>query len=256
MIRWLRRLLGFLRGAKSASAPSESAAVGGTATPLSAELAPRPVVRWRTRLASLVVAAGVAMFGLLGWLVDSGQAATTDLALTLGLQQTHNPLLVALMTFVSAFGFPPQSVLIVLAAIAFFWLTGYRVESGFVGLAAVGVGLVGAASKLLWLRPRPEDDLVRVVGSAPGYSFPSGHTLLYVGFFGFLFYWSYASLKKSRLRTALLWFLGLLIVLVGPSRVYLGHHWPSDVLAAYALGLAYLLVLIRAYRIVRLAPAR
>ena len=202
------------------------------------------------------MAAGVAIFGLLGWLVDSGQAATADLALTLELQQTHNPLLVALMTFVSAFGFPPQSVLMVLAAIAFFWLAGYRVESGFVGLAAVGIGLVGAGSKLLWLRPRPEDDLVRVLGSAPGYGFPSGHTLLYVGFFGFLFYWSYATLKKSRLRTALLWLLGLLIVLVGPSRVYLGHHWPSDVLAAYALGLAYLLVLIRAYRTVRLAPAR
>src|SRR6185295_9205716 len=112
------------------------------------------------------------------------------------------------------------------------------------GLAAVGVSAGGAAAKLLWLRPRPDDDLVRVLGSAPGYSFPSGHTLLYVGFFGFLFYWSYAVLHKGRARTALLWLTGLLIVLVGPSRVYLGHHWPSDVLAAYALGLAYLVLLV------------
>src|SRR4029079_9688305 len=110
-----------LRRSKSASAPSGPAPIPGVAVPLRSALAPRPLVRWRTRLASLVVATGVAIFGLLGWLVDSGQAATTDLALTLELQQTHNPLLVALMTLVSAFGFPPQSVLMVLAAITFFW---------------------------------------------------------------------------------------------------------------------------------------
>ena len=251
MLQWLRRIWSFVRGSRGSSGSVQPVGDRTLAAPLQRAIgeatAPGRVVRWRTRLASLAVAAGVGIFGVLGWLVNSGQATTPDLALTLGLQQTHNPLLVALMTVVSAFGFPPQSVLMVLAAMAFFWIAGYRRESGFVGLAAVGVSAVGVAAKLIWLRPRPDDDLVRVLGSAPGYSFPSGHTLLYVGFFGFLFYWSYAVLKKGRVRTALLWLSGLLIALVGPSRVYLGHHWSSDVLAAYALGLAYLLVLIRAY---------
>jgi membrane-associated phospholipid phosphatase len=144
----------------------------------------------------------------------------------------------------------------VLAVAATFWLAGYRVESLFAGLAAVGISLLGAQFKLLWQRPRPADDLVQVLSAPAGYSFPSGHTLLYVGFFGFLFYWSYAFLKKGRLRTALLWLFGLLILLVGPSRVYLGHHWASDVLAAYGLGLAYLFVLIRLYGAVRLGTLR
>ena len=47
-----------------------------------------------------------------------------------------------------------------------------------------------------------------------------------------------------------------LILLVGPSRVFLGQHWPSDVLASYALGLAYLVVLVRVYAHRTLAPRR
>jgi membrane-associated phospholipid phosphatase len=211
------------------------------------ETASRPVVRRRTRLASLIIAAGVATFGLLAWLVGSGLSAEPDLAMTLGLQQASHPALVWLMVVVSFFGFQPQNVVIVVVAAAFFWLKGQRREGIFVLLAAGGMALIGTAFKLLLLRPRPEGGVVQVLGSAAGYSFPSGHVLLYVSFFGFLFYWAYAVLGRSLLRSAALWLCGLLIVLVGPSRVYLGHHWSSDVLAAYALGLSYLLLLIRLY---------
>jgi membrane-associated phospholipid phosphatase len=202
----------------------------------------------RTRLASSVVASGVAVFSVLAWLVSAGMTAEPDLALSLALQQARHPLVGALMSFVSYFGFQPQNLAMVLAVAAAFWLLGRRIESLFVLLAALGIALIGYGLKLMSLRPRPEaSGLIEVLGSAAGYSFPSGHVLLYVSFFGFLLYWAYASLERSRLRTALLCGCGFLILLVGPSRVYLGHHWSSDVLAAYALGLAYLLVLIQLY---------
>lgn len=231
----------------------------GTAEPVreavAARAAPRPLARWRTFLASVAAAAGVAVFGLVGFLVGGGHTAESDLAVTVGIQEAGNPLLLGLMALVSLFGFPPFNVLLVLAAVVFFWLAGYRVESRYVGVGAAGVGLLATALKPLWLRPRPSGEDVAVFGSIEGHSFPSGHTLFYVGFFGFLFYWVYAFLKPSRVRTTLLWTLGALVVLVGPSRVYLGHHWASDVLAAYALGLAYLFVLIRAYSAARFARA-
>jgi membrane-associated phospholipid phosphatase len=65
-----------------------------------------------------------------------------------------------------------------------------------------------------------------------------------VAFFGFLFYLAYTRLRRGWARTLLLWTLGALIVLIGPSRVYVGQHWPSDVLASYALGLVYLVLLV------------
>jgi undecaprenyl-diphosphatase len=260
VIRLLRRLLRCLRRPASAPAPVAGGAAAAPAAPvreaIPGAMEPWPAVRWRTRLASLAAAVGAAIFGLLGWLVGGGGLAEPDLAVSVGVQQAQPPLLLAAMALVSLFGSPPLNVILVLAAMVFLWLAGHRVASLFSGLAAVGIGLATGALKAIWLRPRPEDDLVRVFGSAPGYSFPSGHTLFYTGFFGFLLYWSYTFLRKSRLRTVLLWLFGLLIVLVGPSRVYLGHHWTSDVLAAYALGLAYLFVLIRAYSAARLNTSR
>jgi undecaprenyl-diphosphatase len=218
--------------------------------------APRPVAHWRRRLASATAASGVVVFSLIGWLVSAGHTAETDLMVTSGLQQARNPLFSDLMVLVSQPGFSPFNIVLVLGVIGMFWLAGQRVESAFAGLAAVGVFAGSGALKQLWLRPRPADESVLVLGSAPGYSFPSGHTLFYVGFFGFLFYWAYTFLNKGPVRTALLWLFGLLIVLVGPSRVYLGHHWTSDVLAGYALGLTYLFVLIRAHGAARFGTGR
>jgi membrane-associated phospholipid phosphatase len=91
------------------------------------------------------------------------------------------------------------------------------------------------------------------MAGAGGHSFPSGHTLFYVTFFGFLAYLAYAQLKPGRIRIVVLSLTGLLIVLIGPSRIWMGQHWVSDVLASYALGLTYLVFLIEIYSRRRLA---
>ena len=87
--------------------------------------------------------------------------------------------------------------------------------------------------KMQVLRPRPSKDLVRVFSHLEEASFPSGHVVHYVTFYGFLFYLVFTHLKQRWFRTALLTLLAGLILLVGPSRVYMGHHWPSDVGGAY-----------------------
>jgi undecaprenyl-diphosphatase len=72
--------------------------------------------------------------------------------------------------------------------------------------------------------------------------------IFFVEFFGFLFFLSYVLLERGLLRRAALGGLGLLIAVVGVSRIYLGAHWPSDVTGAYLAGGIWLMLCIEAYR--------
>jgi undecaprenyl-diphosphatase len=72
--------------------------------------------------------------------------------------------------------------------------------------------------------------------------------MFYLGFFGFLWFLVFTLLKHSFLRTLLLVLIGSLIVLVGPSRIYLGEHWASDILGASLLGGVTLVFILSFYR--------
>jgi undecaprenyl-diphosphatase len=116
-----------------------------------------------------------------------------------------------------------------------------------VGVAAAG-SLVGEGIKVIAHRARPTPDLVQVLSEMHDFSFPSGHVLFYTAFFGFLAFVVFTRWPASPLRRILLSGLGLMIAMVGVSRVYLGHHWASDALGSYLLGTAWLAFTIQLYR--------
>ena len=83
-------------------------------------------------------------------------------------------------------------------------------------------------------RPRPAASLVDLLLADGGLRFPSGHVMSYVAFWGLLFSLGIILFKgRYWWRTALLVISALFLVLVGPSRIYLGDHWASDVLGGY-----------------------
>ncbi len=114
--------------------------------------------------------------------------------------------------------------------------------------AAVGVSILGAVVKIIVHRQRPSPDLVNVFSPLNDYSFPSGHVLLFTAFLGFLIFLIFTLTPRSWVRTLGLVFMGGLVAMVGVSRVYMGQHWPSDVLGGYLLGSLWLVVTVYVYR--------
>ena len=199
--------------------------------------------------AERVIGALVAGFAGLLALVRANRSAAFDLATTIRLQAWQNPAIGELMRLASWPGFPPQSRLIP-PAIMLGWLaTGRRRPAAF-QLAAWGGAALSTWVKAVIQRPRPLPPEVRVV-VAPlgGTSFPSGHVLTYVPFYGFLGFLLAEHLHDGPLRNASVMMLTSMLALVGPSRIQQGHHWTTDVVASYLLGSAYLLALIQLYHL-------
>ncbi|MDP9078923.1 MAG: phosphatase PAP2 family protein [Bacteroidota bacterium] len=152
-------------------------------------------------------------------------------------QEHHNQLLDHVMKLISWFGYMPGSAILIAATALLFLLFGYKKEALFVLLTALS-GLVSTLVKLLVNRPRPVPTLVRVIEKTQQQSFPSGHVLFYTVFFGFLVLLMYrlAHLPKTlRILVAIISVFFLFTVPV--SRIYLGAHWLTDVLAGFFLGL-------------------
>ena len=109
----------------------------------------------------------------------------------------------------------------------------------FASLAVIGIG---NGLKLIVDRPRPEYQIVEPLQS--GLSFPSGHSLLAMVLGGVLVYLVGLWVKPLLLRRAIQASLVFMVIGMGASRVYLGVHWPSDVIGSYVLGAMALVGLI------------
>jgi undecaprenyl-diphosphatase len=194
------------------------------------------------------IVAGLVGFGAVFAVVKIDRKGRIDLAATRALQRWHGPQVDRAMELVSWPGFPPQSRVIPAGIIGGWLVAGLRTEAAFQA-AAWGSALLATVVKTVARRPRPIASQVNVV-LAPlgGTSFPSGHVLSYVGTYGFLAYLLDSRVKDARQRRLLVATPLALVAVVGPSRIYQGHHWLTDVLASYLLGLSYVAALATLYR--------
>lgn len=97
--------------------------------------------------------------------------------------------------------------------------------------------------KLLFRRPRPTTTMVLTAESS--YSFPSGHSMMSIIFYGLIIYYVVKSVNKKTLRNALVLLLSLIILSVGVSRIYLGVHYATDVVGGFLIGAIYLIFFIK-----------
>ena len=230
---------------------------GAEVTTAATQAASRETLPTGTALARGRGATAVAIAGLLGFLVIFGLVRThrseaADMAITLRLQRRRHPILDRLMAVASWLGFPPQSRIVPPAIMSVLWLLRFRIEAGFLLLGWCTGGL-STLVKAFMRRPRPIAGTDLRVAAAPlgGSSFPSGHVITYVGTYGFAAYLAHTLIRARQARRAIVAALAGLLALVGPSRIYQGHHWATDVSASYLLGTSYLIGLITLYRSVK-----
>ena len=97
--------------------------------------------------------------------------------------------------------------------------------------------------KRILQRPRPTE--YRIIEET-GYSFPSGHSMISMAFYGYLIYLIYKYIKNKYIRWISIVLLSILICAIGISRIYLGVHYTSDVLGGFLISISYLIIYISA----------
>lgn len=199
--------------------------------------------------AEFFYAAGLALFAVLALLAHTYAYFAWDLSVARAIQSIDAGWWAQTMEWASVFGnrWHPHALTVAVALV--FFLRRRRSECFGLILSAGGGATINRLLKVLIARPRPSADLVGFAYRSDELSFPSGHVMFYVCFFGFLFFVSYALLRRgSNVRRAALTLSALPVLIVGVSRVYLRAHWPSDALGAYLLGGLWLVFSVEMYR--------
>jgi membrane-associated phospholipid phosphatase len=181
------------------------------------------------------------------------ETSSLDGAFLLGLHHWANPGLDTVMVSITRLGDP--AFVVVIVAIALTWLLYQRKRLESVMLVVACLGAVGLNSglKLVFGRTRPH--LWTSLIHETTYGFPSGHALGSLVLYGFIAY-LYARRYPRRAKVTY-GITAIVVALIGLSRLYLGVHYPTDVLAGYGMGMLWLVacLLFMGWR-GRLAPVR
>ena len=110
-----------------------------------------------------------------------------------------------------------------------------------IGINLVTITILNQLFKFILQRPRPTEN--RIINEN-GYSFPSGHSMISMAFYGFLIYLIYKYVKNKKLKYISITLISILIIFIGISRIYLGVHYTSDILAGFLFSISYLIIFI------------
>lgn len=132
-----------------------------------------------------------------------------------------------------------------------YWLIGFSIllfvfiknkrTSIYIFINLVLSAVLNLALKQILQRPRPIGH--RIIDEK-GYSLPSGHSMVSMAFYGFLIYLICKNIKNKYLKISLVGVLSVLIISIGVSRIYLGVHYTSDVIAGFLVAIAYLIMFV------------
>lgn len=201
----------------------------------------------------------VSLVGLGAYLADElieGERFGVDTAILVGLRtpgDLSRPIgphwLLQSAVDVSALGGGTLMWLFGIAGLVWLLYRHKRAEAGWIAVSLIGASLIDNGLKAWIARPRPA--LVPHLAQVTDASFPSGHAMVSAALYLTLALMLADGAKGWAPRVALVAFASLIVVLIGCTRVFLGVHWPSDVLAGWLFGTAWALAVFAANRWIR-----
>ncbi|WP_278266099.1 phosphatase PAP2 family protein [Nocardia sp. AG03] len=227
--------------------------------PIASRRPPPDEIAWsalgrRVPLTAVLVAAAAIVVAVLTWQVDSGAAVTRLDARVLDWMIAHRgePLTSIARVITDLGDTLSMTVLATVTVCLFLWQRHWACAA-LVAITSLGAGLLVVVIKQLVGRNRPPE-LTRMVYE-PSLSYPSGHTLGSTVVVGIVAITLIPRLRRRWARVGATVLAVLFPIAVGLSRVYLGVHWLSDVLAGWTIGLIWLAVCVTVFTVVRVQRA-
>lgn len=198
---------------------------------------------YRMYLVSLIV---LVLFCVLAVLIDSKLIAQFDqsvISIIQGLESKTLTPIMRVFTFIGSY----KGILVILLMMIFilFFVLKSRTDALLVAVVIAGTQVINQVLKLYFQRARPNFHRLIEIG---GYSFPSGHAMSALAVYGILTYvfWRHTSDRTGRIMLIIISMI--FILMIGISRIYLGVHYPSDIIGGYLASGVLLILAIGIFR--------
>jgi len=172
--------------------------------------------------------------------VLQGKSFAFDKSLLIEIHTFSNPHLDILMLAITYLGNPSSIVILFILSFLLLWWHKDYLEAKIFMLASLGALFLNVGLKLFFTKNRPQ--LWEQFIIEKSFSFPSGHAIGSIVLYGFLGY--LLANRYPKLAVIIYSLTSILIIAIGFSRLYLGVHWPTDIMAGYAIGFLWLMACI------------
>lgn len=195
------------------------------------------IVKNNKRFVSLFICLTIFVFILIN--VLNGSISVFDTTIYNLISSLKSNFMTVFFRTITRFG--DEEVLILIAILCLIFIKNRRIGSS-IAVNLASVGLISHIIKEIVQRQRPPIELRMVEESS--FSFPSGHAMASMAFYGLIMYFINKNTKSKKIKNISCMILSILIFLIGISRIYLGVHYASDVLAGFMLSAVYLILYI------------
>ena len=189
-------------------------------------------------LGFFVAAAAIAIFAALASAVTAGFTQRFDESVLRWFEQNRTETVNLVMLEITTLGTGVVLIMIVLIASVFLWVTKHHWSVYVLLIGVLGAKLFNTLLKGTFARERPS--IVEWATQVHSASFPSGHAMSSIVVYGSVAYLVSRLEPSRRLKTVTYGLAAIIVVLIGISRMYLGVHYPSDVIAGFLAGLAWI----------------